>query len=561
MVAKKKNGELRICIDLRSLNKNIWVDSHPLPKIPDMLSLINGSKWFSKLDLASAYHQVVLDPSSRHLTAFISHVGSFQYCCMPFALASAAAVFQRIMSNILKGIKGVLVFQDDVLVHGETLDSHDDILLNVLGVLRDAGVVLKKEKCTFKVQKVEYLGHVLSEHGVEPRPGLVKAIMDCPPPKDKTGLKSFIRLCEFYSRFIPDYASKVQPLSNMLKKNVSFLWDDCSKKSFEWVKDQLVSSKILKPFDANAMCTITVDASGLGAILTQTVNGQENTLGYASRVLHGSELNFAVIERELLACWWAIRKFSPYIWGKHFILRTDHSPLVSILSGDKLKEHTPRIARLSTKLLQYDFEVVYIPGNKNVREDYFSRHPVECEDETDEDEEGCFVASLILDDMCAVSEVEWRELLSKDVLLCEVIKCVKDGWPREKNAHLSLQTFVKVSPELSVEDGLLVRGDRLVPPDAIRFRLIRGAHEGHLGKTFMKRRLREHFWWPQMDKDVDVFVGKCVCSNSEKSLKIRTPPLQPIDLPSRAWEKIGIDLVGPFNMLPVNSRFAIVAID
>lgn len=115
--------------------------------------------------------------------------------------------------------------------------------------------------------------------------------------------------------------------------------------------------------------------------------------------------------------------------------------------------------------------------------------------------------------------------------------------PKKKNVSYSLQTFVKVSVELSVEDGLLVRGDRLVPPEVLKVRLIKGAHEGHLGKTLTKRRLREYFWWPQMDKDVDLYVGECVvCSRAEKSFYLRTPPLQPIGLPARPWEKTGIDL-------------------
>ncbi|XP_078503469.1 uncharacterized protein LOC144762184 [Lissotriton helveticus] len=228
-------------------------------------------------------------------------------------------------------------------------------------------------------------------------------------------------------------------------------------------------------------------------------------------------------------------------------------------------EHTPRIARLSTKLLQYDFKVVYLPGSKNVRADYFSRFPLtdnDSEVEKDEDLEDCFVAGLDLEGMCAISEGEWKRELLKDAVLLQVVNYLKSGWPKEKNVTGLFQTFVKVADELTVEDGILMRCGRLIPPESLRKRLVDGAHEGHLGKTFTKRRLRDVFWWPQMDVCVDSLIDNCViCKSSDKSHKVRSPPMEPVQLPERAWEKIGVDLVGPFYLLPSCSRFAIVAID
>lgn len=233
------------------------------------------AKVFTKLDLASAYHQVELAPESRPLTALVSPFGTFQYVRMPFGLASAASVFQRLMSKMLKGIEGLSVFQDDVLIFAPDRISHNVILKEVLSRFQASGVVLRRDKCVFMAKEVEYLGHLVNQGGILPKSSLVDSIIKAKALSNKTTLKLFLGLCEFYSRFIQDFASKLRPLSRMLMKGVAFEWSSDCQEVFEWVKQQLSSPKILKHYDPSLTCILTIDANnvGLGAVLSQKKGG------------------------------------------------------------------------------------------------------------------------------------------------------------------------------------------------------------------------------------------------------------------------------------------------
>ncbi|XP_069086423.1 uncharacterized protein [Pleurodeles waltl] len=337
VVAQKRNGDLRLCVDLRSLNKEIWVDSYPLPKISDLLDELRGSVWFSKIDLASAYHQVVLDEDSRHYTAFNSPFGTFQFCRMPFGLASAVSAFQRIRHKIMGEVQGILVFQDDVLIHTRGLEDPHEKIKSVFKNVQSYGVCVKKEKFEFYKEKIGFLGHCVSGEGVAPRPGLVKETLESPNPKDKDELRSFVGMCEYYSRFNSNYASKMKVLSNLLKNKVPFIWDSECQTTFEKVKQELVDARPLSPYDPSQLCTITVDASryGLGAVLSQGMGKDEKVISYASRVLHESELNYSVIEKELLACYWAMTKISPFelLKGRRSTSRLFPAWLAKVVSG------------------------------------------------------------------------------------------------------------------------------------------------------------------------------------------------------------------------------------
>ena len=542
-----------------------------MPKISELFAQTTGAKVFSKMDLACAYHQVDLHPDSRHYTAFVSPIGTFQYKRMPFGLASAASVFQRVMQDMLAKIEGTLVFQDDVLIFAKDIEAHNKILDRVLEIFQTNGVHLKTEKCVFLKAEVEYLGHMLSEEGIKPRPGLVEAILAAQPPIDKSGVKSFLGLCEYYSRFIPNFATKIRPISNLLQKGEKFVWCDECTKTFDEIKEELSQSEALKPYDPSLPCCITVDASqvGLGGMLTQHHGTQEQTVAFVSRVLRETEKKYSVIEKELLACVWAIEKFRAYVWGCKFTLMTDHKPLVSILGGGAGNCCTPRIVRLTSKLLQYHFDIFHISGGKNNRADYLSRFPsndevIEYEncDDQDEDKEECLIATIDTPEMRVSTQEEWVKALEEDQVLQQVRTYVSTGWPREKNLSPVVQPYVKVADEISIEDGVLIRADKLIPPHMLRGKIIKQAHEGHLGSTFTKRRIRESFWWPRMDVEIEEHVKNCVtCLMADKTLRVVKPPLLPVECPNRPWVKIGIDIMGPYQCLPGGAKYVVVMID
>ncbi|XP_078506170.1 uncharacterized protein LOC144763964 [Lissotriton helveticus] len=522
VLAKKRSGDLRMCVDLRTLNEAIWVDGFPLPRIEDLIAKVGSSSWFTKLDLKAAYHQVELHPQSRHLTAFVTPDGVFQFCLLPFGLASAAAVFQRLMSEMFAHNPNKVVFQDDILIFTKTKNEHNRAISEVFKVLENTGVTLQKSKCVFKAKEIEYLGHVISEKGIKPRPGLVKSIIKASAPQNREQLMSFLGLCEFYAKFMKDYAKTTECFRSLLKKGAVFVWSEECKKGFQVIKDHILSAPALQAFVEGRQTFVTVDACeyGLGAVLSQYFGGKEYTVGFASRTRRPVERKYSVIEKELLACTWSVEKFKSYLWGRSFILKTDHRPLVDILNGKNVKRTTARLARLSTKLLEYTFSVEYIPGGRNSRADCLSRLPIPDNDEQDweTEVEQCFVANVCQESILFLED-DWIKKLDNDIVLKEVSSLIRKGWPKEKCLSPDLQMFWKINTELSIENGIIVRGDKLVPPSCYREKIILAAHSGHLGATITKRKVRSDFWWPKMDSQVDELVKQCPrCNTSDKVL-------------------------------------------
>ncbi|KAJ1189087.1 hypothetical protein NDU88_005838 [Pleurodeles waltl] len=338
VLTKKTNADLRLCVALRSLNKNIIIDCHPLPRIQEMIASLGTSKIFSTIDLHSAYHQIALRLDSQELTSFVTPFGAYKYLRLPFGLASAASIFQKLMDSLFGDFENVCAFQDDILFHTKDMEEHFVVLDKVFSILKDCGITIKSEKCKFLVQSVEYLGHSISSDGIKPEQGNVEATSNAPCPWNKDELRSFLGLCEYYSRFVDGYAMLVQSLRNLLKKGSKFEWGEQVMAAFNAIKNLVLSAPALKPFIPSAKSFPAVDASmkGLGAVFGQWVGGQERTIAFASRSLSEAEINYSTIEREALACVWAVYKFKTYIWGMACTLFTDHKPLVFLMDGNGL---------------------------------------------------------------------------------------------------------------------------------------------------------------------------------------------------------------------------------
>lgn len=297
VVVRKPNGKVRLCIDLRELNKKIIVDKFSLPKINEMIARTKGIKWFSTIDLTSAYHQIALHPTSKKLTAFITPFGCYQFRRMPFGLASAAAVFQKLMHRLFRDTEGVQYFQDDILVMGKTKEDHDTKLTKVLTILMQNGLTAEWDKCKFSVNTVLYLGHEISDKGVTPKLANTTAIKEAPTPQNKNDVRSFLGMAEFYSKFVPHFATKTHHLRQPLKERTAFTWADDTQKEFQSIKDDVCEALPLHGFDQQALSILTTDASerGLGAVLMQQEkDGDLTTISFASRSLAPNEEKFSV---------------------------------------------------------------------------------------------------------------------------------------------------------------------------------------------------------------------------------------------------------------------------
>ena len=243
------------------------VDRHLLPNVNTLLATLGNAKVFSKLDLSSAYHQIRLTPDCRDLKAFITPDGLFRHKRMPFGLASASAVFQRMMDTIFKGTPGVRCFQDDIVIYGANQEDHDKALRSVFQKLKDNGLCVQRDKCVFNTDSVTYLGHQISADGITPNPPLVHAILHASTPTSATMVRSFLGLCGYYSKFIANYASKVEPIRKLQRENVPFVWTKECEDCFNDFKQDIADSKALTSFEPSYPIIVTTDASQYGTEL------------------------------------------------------------------------------------------------------------------------------------------------------------------------------------------------------------------------------------------------------------------------------------------------------
>ena len=570
VVVKKPNGKVRICGNYKlTANKALRVERYPIPSLQDMLQDLGGGQKFSKLDLSHAYHQIELDEEARKYTTVNTHRGLFQYTRLPFGIATAPALFQRTMESLLADIPMCRPYLDDIIVSGKTDEEHIANLQAVLHRLESNGLRLKREKCEFMMDSVEFLGHKLDQHGISPLPDKIEAIKKTPRPQNQNQLQAYLGLLGYYRKFIPNLTAEITPLTTLLKAEYAsepkkrgdrnkpdpkLKWGTEEERAFQKSKELVQSDTVLTHYDPSKTLLLQCDASpyGLGVVISHVgPDGLEQPISFASRTLSKSETNYAQYEKEGLAVIFGLKKFHKYLFGRRFTIVTDHKPLLGIFGDSKPASPmaSARIARWHMILSAYEYDIVHKEGKQHQNADALSHLPL-TDDKTvwshqslaELDEQPPVQINMLDIDTRPVEADEVRRYTKRDPILARVTSYVMNGWPNPKNVPAEHKAFVQKKEELSIEDDILLWGHRVVIPDnkQMRNRIIDELHGTHPGIVKMKALARSYVWWPGIDKNLEEKVKTCpTCQEHQRSPP--AAPIHPWEFPERPWSRIHID--------------------
>jgi hypothetical protein len=368
----QKDGTLRMCVDYRALNKLTVKNKYPMPRIDDLLDTLAGSSYFSTLDLASGYHQIKVKEADTHKTAFRTPMGHFEWLVMPFGLCNAPATFQSAMNDVFGDRIGkfVLVYMDDILVFSKSKAEHLAHLKEVLQLLGAHNYYLKRKKCHFMKTEVTFLGHVISDKGLQVDPTKLDVIRKWKRPEDKGEIRSLLGFGNYFRRFIYHYSDMVRPLTELTKDTVATVWTPECEEAFNNLRNAIINAPVLKHPDLNKPFQLVCDASNgaSGAILMQ----EGHPIAFSSKKFNSAEKNYTTEDRELPAVINALKLYRCYLEGSKFTVVTDHNPLRYF---DNKQELSPRQARWAHYLSRFDYKWEWIKGIHNPA-DFLSRNPV-----------------------------------------------------------------------------------------------------------------------------------------------------------------------------------------
>lgn len=523
ILVKKRDSTWRFCVDYRALNAITVKDRFPIPTVEELFDELAGARVFSKMDLRSGYHQVRIYPPDIDKTAFRTHEGHYEFLVMPFGLSNAPSTFQALMNSVFRSIlcKFALVFFDDVLIYSPDWDSHLTHLQTIFTLFRTHKLHAKLTKCEFGRLELGYLGHTISSQGVQVDNEKIKAIQQWPIPTSIRTLRGFLGLTGYYRRFVAYYATLAAPLTNLLRKN-AFVWTPDASSAFQSLKDALTHTPVLQLPDFTKTFEIHSDASAtaIGAVLLQ----QNHPVAYFSKVLPTRLQTSSAYSREMYAITEAVHRWRQYLLGRRFVIQTDHQSLRSILHQTI---QTPDQQRWLTKLLGFDFDIIYKPGSSNVATDALSRIPL--------------------------PSPELQVMMGTSRPLAAIWEALRYFY-KHHQPSAALLTNVQQHPsdhaDYSTSNGLLFHKGRLVVPhdSALQHLIISEYHNtpvgGHAGIQRTLKRLSSTFYWPGLRASIRDFIHNCTtCQTVKPFNKAPQGLLQPLPIPGKIWDSISLDFI------------------
>lgn len=540
LVKKNNHNEYRLCVDYRALNKKTIKDSYPMPVIDDQLDRLSGKVYFTSLDLKSGYYQIPMAEGSRHLTAFVTPDGHYEYTRMPFGLVNAPAVFQHMINKALGKDRYELAipYMDDLLSPASSIDEGMTKLRKILSSLQTAGLTLNITKCYFFKRKLDYLGYEVSSEGLRPGGKKIEAVASFPRPTNVHQVRQFVGLASFFRRFIPGFASIAKPLTILTRADVTWRWEQEQDLAFKTLKDKLIERPILALYNPSYLTEVHCDASklGVGGMLLQRPDEKSplKAVAYYSKQTAKEEEHLHSYELETLAVVLSLRKFRTYLIGIPFKVFTDCNALRTTLTKRDL---VPRIARWWLLLQEYNFSIDYRPGESMRHVDALSRNPLPNTDNEDLIDTREF-------EVMSITTTEWLQTVQMTDLKLRFVKSVLDSG--KKDIQDIMNNYV-------IKDNKIYRriGNDLkwVVPDGARWRVCQMCHDeaGHFAIDKTLDQMKQNYWFPKMNRFVRKYVAACLnCAFNKPSTSKASGFLHPIPKGNVPFHTLHMDHLGPF---------------
>ena len=536
VLVTKKNGDLRLCLDPRNLNKYLIRSVHYTASWEDAKHSFQNGKFFSTLDAKSGYWTKCLSADSQPLTAFNTPFKKYCFIRLPFGLSVSSEIFCEQMDRALDGIPGTFPCADDVKVQGSTEERHDIHLLETVRQAAKAGLKFNPNKCNIKKEEIEYFGRVVTPGGIKPCPKKVAAIMNLQAPVDKQELQSLLGTVNFMATFIPNLAKKTHLMRGLLKKDVHFTWTSDMDEDFKTIKQSMAKATELAHYYPDKTAVIETDASqkGLGAVLIQ----DGRPVRFLSKALTPTEADYANIERELLAVLFACEKLHNYTFGRKVSIHTDHKPLEAIFQKP-ISLAPSRLQRMLLRLSKYDLEVKYVGAKSVLLADTLSRL-VKAGRDPEIPGLDVNIAQVLHIKPSYLESLQ--EENKSDETLQNLRNFIMNGWPESmQDLPEKLHPFWCFRDELTVLDGVAFKGNRILVPDNMRPSTLKRLHDGHQGLTKTLQRARRSVYWPKMQVDINSMIDRCEECQVHGNKKPRTPERQVSA--TRPSEILGVDLM------------------
>jgi hypothetical protein len=588
LFVKKPGGGVRFCVDYRALNAITRNDRYPLPLVKETLRNISRAKWYTKVDVRSAFYKLRIKEGDEWKTAFRTRFGLFEWLVTPFGLTGAPATFQRYINTTLKDFLDDFcsAYIDDVLIYSSgSRKDHERKVKLVLSRLRDAGLSLDINKCEFAVTETKYLGFIVEAgKGIRMDPDKVLAIRDWEAPKTTKGVRSFLGFTNFYREFLSDYAEKTAPLTQLTRKGTPFQWESAQEAAFEELKKAVISQPILAYWDPSRTTVVEADCSGYslgGCLLQEDEQGLLRPVAYHSRKLTPAESNYDIHDKELLAIMSCLRAWDAELRGVEspFTVLSDHKNLRYFMTTKRLTE---RQVRWAQELAKYSFSLTFREGRLSGRPDALSRREQDLPKGVDDPRLAGRDLQLLQDkwlpDKLRVSSFRaaevvirkmtawgqevpegkeifqnedlqeaWDTALARDESYSRAIQAVREG-DRQFPPELKLKVSIA---ECTIDDrGLLKFRDRLWIPawEPLTTALIQNTHDsylaGHPGRDTTQALLARGYFWPGIARTVRRFCRNCdVCGHKTVWRERRKGLLKPLPIPDRFHSELSIDFM------------------